>query len=324
MRTPHLSRRLRRLVALSTLALLAVLTGLLAPVAAAHERESATIHVANITAHDNGLNDAGFRGSFSMPTKVPTGLVEFHFVNAGSTFHMAQFARLNPGVSESQFLQTFTPLVTSRDPKVVVAALKAVLKIASPQGGPNSIFPGGVQDVIERLLPGHYVAFCLDSTDNGTPHFLLGMHRSFWVSDDARAPVDRDEALSGGSPRADGTVIEFDHQINVPHDITESERLLLKVKVFDQIHEFALLRVPAGTTKSALLACLAGPPSGCKLDFTQIMDSGGVGPILPGATQWVELHLKPGTYAALCFVPDIVTGMPHAFMGMITVFTVTK
>jgi len=36
----------------------------------------------------------------------------------------------------------------------------------------------------------------------------------------------------------------------------------------------------------------------------------------------LALDLAPGTYIALCFVPEEETGAPHALMGMVQVFTV--
>jgi hypothetical protein len=37
---------------------------------------------------------------------------------------------------------------------------------------------------------------------------------------------------------------------------------------------------------------------------------------------WLALDLQPGTYVALCFIPDEAPGAPHALLGMIQVFTV--
>ena len=48
----------------------------------------------------------------------------------------------------------------------------------------------------------------------------------------------------------------------------------------------------------------------------------GLGALSPGQTSWLALDLAPGTYIALCFVPDRETGVPHALMGMVQVFTV--
>jgi hypothetical protein len=42
----------------------------------------------------------------------------------------------------------------------------------------------------------------------------------------------------------------------------------------------------------------------------------------PGRQIWVELDLAPGDYAAFCSLPDPESGMPHALLGEIAVFTV--
>lgn len=291
-----------------------------APPVAAHGEHGQVIHAVNVTAHDNG-SATNFQGYFNIPSRVPTGLVEFHFANEGSQDHMAQFFKLHAGISESRFLEVLTPLFTTQNPGVIVPALHALLAISSAAGGADSITPDHTQRVIERLTAGHYVVVCFDTTANGTPHFLLGMHKSFWADADAWAPVDRDEQVVNGAPRANGTVSESDHQISLPSVIRKDRPLLLKVTVADQTHEFQLVRVPAGTTKDELLSCLTG--GACALT-AQPIDSGGASAIAPGRTHWVELHLQPGTYAAWCFVPDIETGMPHALMGMISVFTVSE
>lgn len=41
-----------------------------------------------------------------------------------------------------------------------------------------------------------------------------------------------------------------------------------------------------------------------------------------GHSVWIEVNLTPGTYAAMCFVTDPNTGMPHALLGMVEVFNV--
>ena len=315
-----LTRVTARLLLPSMLAL-ATSAGFLvaSPALGAHAQQ---VHSVRVVAHDNGSAKA-FAGWFSMPSQVPTGLVEVTFKNAGTQSHMAQFFKLNAGVSESELLERLKPLFSSQDPKVIVPALHELLEIAAAAGGANSIMPGARQVVFEQLKAGHYVVVCFDSTADGTPHFLLGMHKSFWASAKARAAVDGDEKVVDGGLSANGTVIESDHNINIPSVLRDDKPLLLKVTVSDQTHEFALLKLSDGATKAQFLQCLTGPQSTCQLKGPP-MDAGGTASIAPGSTHWLELHLKPGTYAALCFVPDIKTGMPHAFMGMITVFTVTE
>jgi hypothetical protein len=49
---------------------------------------------------------------------------------------------------------------------------------------------------------------------------------------------------------------------------------------------------------------------------------GGVAPMSPGFTNYLELELVAGEHFAICFVPDTETGAPHAVLGMIMPFTV--
>ncbi len=43
---------------------------------------------------------------------------------------------------------------------------------------------------------------------------------------------------------------------------------------------------------------------------------------MPGASAYGRFDLAPGNYLALCYVPDAVSGMPHAAMGMVQPLTV--
>ena len=41
-----------------------------------------------------------------------------------------------------------------------------------------------------------------------------------------------------------------------------------------------------------------------------------------GQTTLAEFDLEPATYAVICFIIDLATGMPHAVNGMVTTFDV--
>lgn len=296
-----LRNRLLARLALPWLVGLLGLAGLIAaPLAEAHASGSSALRM-TVMAHDNGSNHF----FFTLPTEVHAGMVEVHFVNAGSQDHMAQFFKLKAGVTESQLIKVLASFGTAKGP----SAIRELLEIASGAGGAGSVQPGKTQDVIEPLTPGHYVVVCFDTTPQGVPHFLLGMHKSFFVEGE----------FEGAAPKSAGTIVESDHEIDVPAVIHNAGRMTLKIVVRDQTHEFGLLRVPAGTTRAQVLACIRGQT--CTVKAAPI-DSGGAQASAPGRTHWVELNLQPGTYAALCFVPDIRTGMPHAVMGMVTVFVV--
>ena len=56
--------------------------------------------------------------------------------------------------------------------------------------------------------------------------------------------------------------------------------------------------------------------------LAEIEPAGGLGWLSPGQSAWTDVTFEPGTYAAVCFVFDPETGMPHLMLGMVEVFTV--
>ena len=54
--------------------------------------------------------------------------------------------------------------------------------------------------------------------------------------------------------------------------------------------------------------------------FTSV---GGVQALDVGATGWFVADLAPGTYAIVCYIPDVVSGTPHYALGMVQELTVT-
>lgn len=310
-----------RLMAHRVLARVAILgvTGLFAltgalttsPFAHAAAESGAQYHV-TIVAHDNG-SSSNFHGSFNVPQTVPAGSVEIKFTNDGTVEHMAQFFKLKAGVSESLFIHQLAELFAAKTFPATAQKLRDVLAIASAGGGADGEQAGATEKVIEHLTPGRYVVVCLETTPQGAPHFLLGMTSLFTVTG----------ADHFVAPASNGVVTETDHTILLPSVIHKSQPMTLRINVSSQSHEFQIASVPAGTTKAELLACLTNPPGSPKCTLTAPPeDVTGAGAIFPGGSHWLELNLKPGTYVAWCFVPDIHTGMPHALMGMLTVFVV--
>jgi hypothetical protein len=91
-------------------------------------------------------------------------------------------------------------------------------------------------------------------------------------------------------------------------------------------HEMNLLKLDNGKTiqdvKTFLHQKKGPPPLNAKTygpaPYTY---AGGIQPIEPGLSNWVELNLAPGNYVAVCFVPEI-SGISHVDEGMIKEFTV--
>jgi hypothetical protein len=80
-------------------------------------------------------------------------------------------------------------------------------------------------------------------------------------------------------------------------------------------HFLVLVHVKNGTTKKQVEQGLQsnGPPSFIRNgDFSTDLMS-------PNQSMTISYRLPKGEYAELCFFPDLQTGMPHAFMGMIRI-----
>lgn len=308
-------RRLLRFTStLGFLGVLVLLSTVLAPQTVAAHGTHSPIQLLFINGYDYG---------YHMPSRVRPGMTEIVFTNSGDEEHMAQLIRMKPGKSEKQVLNAFGALFSpaaQQNPSVEARDMRHLLAIASAAGGANGILPHSNQHVFVNLTPGRYVVLCLEAT-GGVAHFAKGMYHSLLVTWKAPQLRDSDDPTWGSQPASAGTITEVNHSIYMPKVIHYSRQMVLRVNVYSQTHELQLQRVPAGTTRQQYLQCLTGPQNACQLKGMPI-DWGGTGALAPGSSQWVELNLPRGTYAALCFVPDIHTGMPHAFMGMVTVFVV--
>ena len=91
-----------------------------------------------------------------------------------------------------------------------------------------------------------------------------------------------------------------------------------------QPHFMAIVRAPAGITAAEVLAIFENglPPDGPYAESDFDFQQPGLGLLSSGQTAYLTLDLAPGTYVAICQVPDVETGMPHAMLGMVQVFAV--
>ncbi len=111
--------------------------------------------------------------------------------------------------------------------------------------------------------------------------------------------------ISDGAPVAGENVFRIENQGEQPHFIE-------------------IVKVPDGTTEEDAEAWLEADMSGTPVVDLDVEFVTTTPDQSAGVTQWVTVTLEPGTYEALCFVPDPESGMPHAFMGMHTLFEVAE
>jgi hypothetical protein len=104
---------------------------------------------------------------------------------------------------------------------------------------------------------------------------------------------------------------------SLPHKGT----LTFKNASTDSPHFLELQHVAKGTTRKQVIDCFSDDK--CTFDFgrpgrldTEVLS--------PGHKMTVSYDLPRGTYAQMCFFPDMKTGMPHAFMGMVRIITLTR
>jgi hypothetical protein len=83
----------------------------------------------------------------------------------------------------------------------------------------------------------------------------------------------------------------------------------------DQPHFIELQRVKKGTTRAQVLKFLKSGGNSQPSFALRARDSFGV--ISPNRRAAWKLDLPKGRYALMCFWPDRLSGMPHAFMGMV-------
>ena len=84
-------------------------------------------------------------------------------------------------------------------------------------------------------------------------------------------------------------------------------------------HFVVLAHVKDGTTRKQVIDSFSSPnPPDFVLPGEQDSDI-----VSPGHAMALHLQLPPGRYALMCFFPDPETGMPHAFMGMVRMVTLT-
>lgn len=238
--------------------------------------------------------------SMSIPVTVPAGYTAITVINNGSMPHEASFVRVNPGVTLDQVIAFAPTAISSQD----VADFVAFLKLVQFYGGVSGVDPDSSVAVVVNLTPGTYAVA-------DTEHFDAGLFASFTVAG---------PASDVAPPLADATVTERDFAFDAPATIPAGLRTLEVRNIGAQSHELSLARLDPGYTVQDVLAALQqgqeGPPPPWVHKATSIEPQG------PGLTQWVTLNLTPGTYAMLCFMPDVNTGMPHALEGMVGTFTV--
>ncbi len=182
--------------------------------------------------------------------------------------------------------------------------------------GGAGAFAGTGQAIIE-LTPWEWIAW---ADDPAAPQAPVGIT----VTGEAEATP-----AGGAEPPADVTVTMFEYDFTVEGAFATGPQVIKVTNVGAQPHHMFMVRTPDPITEEQLRQILELEAQGA----TPAPDSGLPDPdtFIPvaymstmsmGTTAWLPANLEPGYYVLVCFVPDIASGMPHAFEGMYEVITV--
>jgi hypothetical protein len=255
--------------------------------------------------HAHDLPQVVFKGldyAFDSPDTIEAGLVTLNFENIGKEDHHLQIVRIADGVTFEDFM---TKLQTEGE---------AAFALAEFVGGVGVLQPGISQAVTVNLQkPGFYIALCFVSSSEGVPHLALGMIKPIEVV----APAD---VVATDTPEADLKVQMLDFGYDIPTEVSAGKQTWEVVNAGAQPHELLVAKLEDGKTLTDVMNFLLGGEEGeAPYEF-----QGGAQAMATAYSNFVEFDLAPGSYVALCFVPDPATGKPHVALGMVRPFTVVE
>lgn len=248
--------------------------------------------------------DVTTAGSFSLPAHVPAGFVTFKITSRDADAHAVQGFRLKPGASVQAVIDDFSVGLLGTYPERAAAATK-LLGDATLIGGAATT-PFVPITVTVALEPGTYYFVDFSDLGNITPrvHSIEAVGRFHW------------RAL----PHVDAVILTREED-GEPRFITPTS---LKAKgnyLFynngDEFHEVVFRPTVAGTTDEYITAfydaVLAGGPRPAS-PWTGVQH--GLQAISPGRWAIFGIDLPAGPYSEICYVPDDMLGIPHAYEGM--------
>ncbi|HEY7030081.1 MAG TPA: hypothetical protein VH482_02075 [Thermomicrobiales bacterium] len=118
-----------------------------------------------------------------------------------------------------------------------------------------------------------------------------------------------------------------EYTFEIPASVAAGPQIWELTNTGKQPHFLAVAQVPDGTTFDQVMGLIAfaftgTPQANLSLGFEDVQDVYDSSVVSAAQRTWIQMDLDPGTYVAICFIPDQETQQPHAAMGMVQVFTV--
>lgn len=167
--------------------------------------------------------------------------------------------------------------------------------------------PGQVSSYVVDLTPGEYVVYSFGMDEQGVPDVAKGMVQPLRVT--------AEEASTAQLPDYDRTLEFVDFSFVIDGELVAGENQVRAINNGAEPHEMIFFRLNEGASVSDLMAFMQGEGPGGPPPFVPV---GGIAPITAGVETYTTLHLEPGNYAVICFLPSGMNeGMPHFMLGMI-------
>jgi hypothetical protein len=182
-------------------------------------------------------------------------------------------------------------------------------------GGPFAD-PGATAYAVVELTPGEWI-FWAESSD--------APQGAVQISVTGEAPADSPLPTPGIRLEMSDFAFTFDGPVSAGPVVIEL------ANTGDQPHFVIIAQVPDGTTVDDVMGLLEqeftgatpAPDAEGGLAFEDVIPVFNHGNQSAGTTAWYADELQAGTHVAVCFIPDLETGMPHVMLGMIEVFEVS-
>ena len=237
-------------------------------------------------------------------TTVPAGWVLLNVTNSSSDDGGAGVL----GPAEGQTMDEL--MAAAATPPADPEGFPAFLYDATIVGGPGSMAAGQSSQALVHIPAGDWVVF---PEGNQQP-----------------VPITAAESADSNTtaPNPDLTIQLVDFAFGGFTDVKAGPQIWEVTNLGGQPHMLTMAKVPDGTTIAQVLNTISamdmGTPSPDALSDDQIQSvPDGVLLLSTGQTMYLPVTLDAGTYMALCFVTDPITGMPHVMEGMIAVFKTT-
>jgi hypothetical protein len=268
---------------------------------------------------------------FDSPDTMPAGLVQIDLVNNGKQDHQVNFFR----PKKMDDMAKVDAILAGPTPELALALVEFV-------GGSNTVAAGGEQKTVSKFEPGTYYLGCFIVDADGASHIAHGMLKKVTVTGggsttagstpsgtaaSSAVPADQAETMKKATV---GEIEMKDFLIALPSGFKGKGWYKVSNDAGKQPHETTIVKLASGKTKQDAIDWASKPVPEGPPPFESV---GGFGGLDPKNVGWVLLDLKPGSYLALCFIPNTVPEegappgppdlKPHLAHGMVTEFTIS-